>query len=182
VLRSCRSCESHRVFLYAFDLIELNDDDLRHDPLEVRKATLRSMLAKVGLGLRFNEHLEGAHALQDGTRRHRVEAQGLDVSLRLLAGLAQNEEPDSTSGEARRGRRMRQKETAMNGKNRIMMHLRCRVQNSRRRGAGHISQERRRLWSGISRNECLRAGILKPCNSTLLSSIQTGDDFISRGR
>ena len=46
-------------FLSAFDLIELNADDLRRDPLEVRKATLRSMLAKVGLGLRFNEHLEG---------------------------------------------------------------------------------------------------------------------------
>jgi hypothetical protein len=29
------------------------------DPLEVRKATLRSMLAKAGLGLRFNEHIEG---------------------------------------------------------------------------------------------------------------------------
>src|SRR5262249_37073954 len=27
-------------FLYAFDLIELNGDDLRRDPLEVRKATL----------------------------------------------------------------------------------------------------------------------------------------------
>jgi bifunctional non-homologous end joining protein LigD len=46
-----------RVFLYAFDLIELNGDDLRRDPLEVRKATLRSMLAKAGLGLRYNEHL-----------------------------------------------------------------------------------------------------------------------------
>jgi bifunctional non-homologous end joining protein LigD len=60
------------VFLYAFDLIELNGDDLRHDPLEVRKATLRSMLAKAGLGLRFNEHLEGdgptvfAHACKMG--------------------------------------------------------------------------------------------------------------------
>ena len=30
------------VFLYAFDLIELNGDDLRRDPLEVRKATLRA--------------------------------------------------------------------------------------------------------------------------------------------
>jgi ATP-dependent DNA ligase len=30
------------VFLYAFDLIELNGDDLRRDPLEVRKATLAS--------------------------------------------------------------------------------------------------------------------------------------------
>src|SRR5262249_51839575 len=60
------------VFLYAFDLIELNGDDLRRDPLEVRKATLRSMLAKAGLGLRFNEHIEGdgltvfAHACKMG--------------------------------------------------------------------------------------------------------------------
>jgi bifunctional non-homologous end joining protein LigD len=61
-----------RIFLYAFDLIELNGDDLRRDPLEVRKATLRSMLAKAGLGLRFNEHMEGdgptvfAHACKMG--------------------------------------------------------------------------------------------------------------------
>jgi bifunctional non-homologous end joining protein LigD len=47
------------VFLYAFDLIELNGDDMRRNPLEVRKATLRSVLAKAGPGLRFNEHLEG---------------------------------------------------------------------------------------------------------------------------
>jgi bifunctional non-homologous end joining protein LigD len=46
------------VFLYAFDLIELNGDDLRRDPLEVRKATLASVLAKAGPGLRLNEHLE----------------------------------------------------------------------------------------------------------------------------
>ncbi len=30
------------VFLYAFDLIELSGDDLRRDPLQVRKATLAS--------------------------------------------------------------------------------------------------------------------------------------------
>jgi len=47
-----------RVFLYAFDLIELNADDLRRDPLEVRKATLASVLAKAAPGLRLNEHLE----------------------------------------------------------------------------------------------------------------------------
>jgi hypothetical protein len=46
------------VFLYAFDLIELNGDDLRRDPLQVREATLASTLAKAGLGIRFNEHLE----------------------------------------------------------------------------------------------------------------------------
>ena len=59
-------------FLYAFDLIELNGDDLRRDPLEVRKATLASVLAKAGSGMRFNEHIEGdgptvfAHACKMG--------------------------------------------------------------------------------------------------------------------
>jgi bifunctional non-homologous end joining protein LigD len=60
------------VFLYAFDLIELNGDDLRRDPLEVRKATLASILAKARPGIRFNEHIEGegptvfAHACELG--------------------------------------------------------------------------------------------------------------------
>jgi bifunctional non-homologous end joining protein LigD len=52
------------VFLYAFDLIELSGDDLRRDPLQVRKATLASVLAKAGPGIRFNEHIEGATARQ----------------------------------------------------------------------------------------------------------------------
>ena len=60
------------VFLFAFDLFELSGDDLRRDPLEVRKVTLRSMLAKAGLRLRFNEHIGGdgptifAHACKMG--------------------------------------------------------------------------------------------------------------------
>jgi ATP-dependent DNA ligase len=37
--------------LYAFDLIELNGDDLRRDPLEVRKAALASMVAKAASGI-----------------------------------------------------------------------------------------------------------------------------------
>src|SRR6266566_3264582 len=41
------------VFLYAFDLIELNGDDLRREPLQVRKATLASILAKARPGIRF---------------------------------------------------------------------------------------------------------------------------------
>ena len=43
--------------MWAFDLIELNGD-LRHDPLNVRKATLASVLARAAPGLRLNEHLE----------------------------------------------------------------------------------------------------------------------------
>jgi ATP-dependent DNA ligase len=47
------------IFLYAFDLIELNGDDLRSDALEGRKATLEMILSKAGPGIRFNEHMEG---------------------------------------------------------------------------------------------------------------------------
>ena len=60
------------VFLYAFDLIELNGADLRREPHEVRKATLASVLAKAALGLRLNEHIEAdgptvfAHACKMG--------------------------------------------------------------------------------------------------------------------
>ena len=59
-------------FVYAFDLIELNGDDLRRDPLAVRKATLASIVAKAQPGIRFNEHMEGdgptvfAHACKLG--------------------------------------------------------------------------------------------------------------------
>jgi bifunctional non-homologous end joining protein LigD len=61
-----------KIFLYAFDLIELNGDDLRRDPLEVRKATLASIVAKASPGIRLNEHMEGdgptvfAHACKLG--------------------------------------------------------------------------------------------------------------------
>jgi bifunctional non-homologous end joining protein LigD len=48
-----------RVFLYGFDLIELNGEDLRRDPLQVCKATLASILTRAGAGIRFNEHIEG---------------------------------------------------------------------------------------------------------------------------
>ncbi|HEX5865809.1 MAG TPA: hypothetical protein VF014_16410, partial [Casimicrobiaceae bacterium] len=60
------------VFLYAFDLIELNGDDLRRDPLDVRKATLTSLLTKARPGIRVNEHIEAdgptvfAHACRMG--------------------------------------------------------------------------------------------------------------------
>jgi len=47
-----------RVFLYAFDLIELDGDDLRRERLEVRKATLASVLRKAAPGVRLNEHVE----------------------------------------------------------------------------------------------------------------------------
>jgi bifunctional non-homologous end joining protein LigD len=46
------------LLLWAFDLIELNGDDLRRIPLAVRKATLFDIVAQAAPGLRFNEHLD----------------------------------------------------------------------------------------------------------------------------
>jgi bifunctional non-homologous end joining protein LigD len=48
------------VFLYAFDLLELNGKDMRREPFEVRKATLASVLRQCRPGLRINEHLDYA--------------------------------------------------------------------------------------------------------------------------
>jgi ATP-dependent DNA ligase len=45
-------------FMWAFDLIELDGDDLRREPLEQRKVTLARVLAGAALAIRFNEHME----------------------------------------------------------------------------------------------------------------------------
>ena len=45
-------------FLFAFDVIELNGDDLRAQPLERRKATLARLLSRSTEGIQINEHLE----------------------------------------------------------------------------------------------------------------------------
>jgi bifunctional non-homologous end joining protein LigD len=50
-------------FLYAFDLIELDGDDLRPEPLEKRKAKLARLLVRVRSGVRLNEHLEADGSL-----------------------------------------------------------------------------------------------------------------------
>jgi bifunctional non-homologous end joining protein LigD len=47
-----------RVFMWAFDLIELNGTDMRRIALATRKAKLADILARAAPGLRFNEHLD----------------------------------------------------------------------------------------------------------------------------
>src|SRR5580700_977438 len=46
------------VFMWAFDIIELNGDDLRREPLEGRKAALAKLLTRDGYGVQLNEHIE----------------------------------------------------------------------------------------------------------------------------
>ena len=52
-----RKPSGKHVFLFAFDLLELDGDDLRREPFETRKATLASLLRGCLPGLRLNEHL-----------------------------------------------------------------------------------------------------------------------------
>ena len=54
------------VFLFAFDLIELNGDDLRCEPFETRKATLAPVLATAAPGLLKRQYKnDGATVLRD---------------------------------------------------------------------------------------------------------------------
>ena len=47
------------VFLYAFDLLQLDGRDLRREPIEVRKAALAKLIRGVGPGLQLSEYLDG---------------------------------------------------------------------------------------------------------------------------
>ena len=47
------------VILYAFDLLELDGDDFRPQPLHARKARLEKLLAAARAGIQYNEHVEG---------------------------------------------------------------------------------------------------------------------------
>ena len=53
----------HAVFLYAFDLLEIEGEDLTPVPLEERKARLRKLLARRRAGIVYNEHLDGDGAM-----------------------------------------------------------------------------------------------------------------------
>ena len=52
-----RKREGRHMFLFAFDLLELDGQDLRREPFETRKATLASLLRGKLPGLHLNEHL-----------------------------------------------------------------------------------------------------------------------------
>jgi hypothetical protein len=98
-----RRCDA-TVFLYAFDLIELNGDDPRRDPLEGRKATLEMILAKSGPGIHATSTWK-AMARPSSPMPARWDSKVLcrsvrTLPLRPLARLAQDEERECAGSEA----------------------------------------------------------------------------------
>src|SRR3954464_10220215 len=82
-----------QAFLYAFDLLELDGTDLRREPIEVRKATLASILRKSRHGVRLNEHLEHDCGLTVFQHACKMGLEGI-VSKRLGSRYRSGRSPD----------------------------------------------------------------------------------------
>jgi bifunctional non-homologous end joining protein LigD len=75
--------------LQAFDLLELDGLDYRPLPLSQRKDRLERLLARAPAGISLNEHTDAI----GGPGGHCVEAVEQALSVRPVAGLAQDQEP-----------------------------------------------------------------------------------------
>ena len=82
-----------QAFLYAFDLLELNGTDLRREPIEVRKATLASILRKSRHG-RAPERAPGARLRPDGLPARLQDGLEGIVSKRLGSRYRSGRSPD----------------------------------------------------------------------------------------
>jgi bifunctional non-homologous end joining protein LigD len=84
--------------LYAFDLLELDGQDLRGLPLADRKTRLARLLGGRRLGIVLSDHTDRRHhlpaGLPDGPGGHRVEAPLRALSVGPVAGLDQGEESE----------------------------------------------------------------------------------------
>ena len=99
--------QDHAVILCAFDLIELDGEDLRREPIEVRKRTLKGLLRRAHPGIAFNRHfeVEGATVFRQACA---LGCEGI-VSKRLGSPyrsgraelLGEREEPGRASRQAR---------------------------------------------------------------------------------
>ena len=85
--------------LYAFDLLELDGEDLRALPLVDRKKRLARLVARRRVGIVLSDHTAGRRrhhlpaGLPHGPRGHRVEAAERALPVGAVAGLAQGQEP-----------------------------------------------------------------------------------------
>ena len=97
--------------LCAFDLLEIDSEDLRRVPIEQRKHRLARLLRrpksrpclKRAFQRRRRDRVSGS--LPARLRRHRVKAAWLAIPIRSHRALDQGQEPEGASGQARgRGR------------------------------------------------------------------------------
>ena len=101
---------SEAAVLCAFDLLELDGEDLRREPIETRKSTMKSLLRGKHAGIAFNAHFHRGRrdrlpaGLCARLRGHRVEAAGLALPVRPCGLLAEGQESGCAGGHAR-GRR-----------------------------------------------------------------------------
>ena len=97
------------MFLYAFDLIELDGADLRSEPIERRKAALATLLRRTKPGLKLSEHLIEAEVMSCSSTPASSDAKASVASawaratIRPLCRLGQGQEPASACGAARGG-------------------------------------------------------------------------------
>ena len=82
-----------RLSSISFDLLELNGTDLRREPIEVRKATLASILRKAKHGVRLNEHLAHDCGLTVFQQACKMGLEGI-VSKRLGSRYRSGRSPD----------------------------------------------------------------------------------------
>jgi bifunctional non-homologous end joining protein LigD len=80
-------------FPLRLDLLELDGTDMRREPIEVRKATLASILRKSRHGVRFNEHLEHPDGLAVFQHACQMGLEGI-VSKRLGSRYRSGRSPD----------------------------------------------------------------------------------------
>jgi ATP-dependent DNA ligase len=67
-----RRHDDDSTFLYAFDLIELDGEDLRHEPIERRKAALAKLIRRARTGLVLNEPRATAPAARGTGSRAKI--------------------------------------------------------------------------------------------------------------
>jgi bifunctional non-homologous end joining protein LigD len=91
------------VFLYAFDLLELDGRDMRREPWSERRAKLARLLRGAGHGVQLSDHIEGndgeamfRHACAMGLEGIVAKRRDRPYRSGAFAGLDQGEEPGRT--------------------------------------------------------------------------------------
>ena len=88
--------------LVAYDIMEVDGQDVRPEPLEERRKRLAKLLSRRTRHARRHPTQRGDHrrrgrhlssCVLDGPRRHRLEAHRLAVRKRSDTGMAEDEEP-----------------------------------------------------------------------------------------